>query len=137
LLPKTWIPSLRELSRHVPNRLREFEQAGEADLAYDYPGVARFRVNIFRQRTEISVALRVISENVPQLSDLCLPSVIETLAHVPRGLILLTGATGSGKTTTLAGIINHINENYARHIRDGRGPDRDHAQGQALGDQPA
>jgi twitching motility protein PilT len=107
---------VRELARHAPNRLREFEQCGETDIAYELRNTARFRVNIYRQRGQISVALRVIPEEVPRLEDLNLPTVIQTLAHIPRGLILLTGATGSGKTTTLAAMIDFINENYQRHI---------------------
>ena len=107
---------VRELARHAPNRLHEFEQSGETDIAYDLRGCARFRVSIFRQRGKISIALRVIPDEVPRLDKLNLPPVIETLAMVPRGLILLTGATGSGKTTTLAAMIDHINEHDARHI---------------------
>lgn len=107
---------VRELTRHAPNRLHEFEQAGETDLSYELRSCARFRVNVFRQRGEISIALRVIPDQVPALSTLNLPSVVETLAMVPRGLVLVTGATGSGKSTTLAAMIDHINEHSARHI---------------------
>jgi twitching motility protein PilT len=107
---------VRELTRHAPNRLHEFEQAGETDLSYELRSCARFRVNVFRQRGEISIALRVIPDEVPALATLNLPGVVETLAMVPRGLVLVTGATGSGKSTTLAAMIDHINEHSSRHI---------------------
>ncbi|MCB0879976.1 MAG: PilT/PilU family type 4a pilus ATPase [Thermoleophilia bacterium] len=107
---------VRELTRHAPNRLHEFEQAGETDLSYELRSCARFRVNVFRQRGEISIALRVIPDEVPALDTLNLPSVIEQLAMQPRGLVLVTGATGSGKSTTLAAMIDHINEHSARHV---------------------
>lgn len=107
---------VRELTRVVPHRYREFEQGGETDLSYELPGVARFRVNIYRQRGEISIAMRSVVCEVPHLGQLHLPPIIQQLANVPRGLILVTGATGSGKSTTLAAMINHINESYARHI---------------------
>lgn len=107
---------VRELTRQAPNRLHEFEQTGECDLSYELRSCARFRVNVFRQRGEISIALRVIPDQVPSLESLNLPPVIETLASAPRGLVLVTGATGSGKSTSLAGMIDYINERTARHI---------------------
>ncbi len=107
---------VHELSREVPDRLSEFEKTGECDLAYSLEGCGRFRVNVFRQRGQIGIALRVISDVVPKLEKLNLPPVISTLAQVPRGLILVTGATGSGKTTTLAGMIDLINETESRHV---------------------
>lgn len=107
---------VRELTRHAPNRLHEFEQAGETDLSYELRSCARFRVNVFRQRGEISIALRVIPDEVPGLDTLNLPSVIEQLAMEPRGLVLVTGATGSGKSTTLAAMIDHINDHSAKHV---------------------
>jgi twitching motility protein PilT len=107
---------VRELTRQAPNRLHEFELSGECDLSYELRGCARFRVNVFRQRSDISIALRVIPDEVPTLKSLNLPPVIETLASQPRGLVLVTGATGSGKSTTLAAMIDYINERTARHI---------------------
>ncbi len=107
---------VRELTRHAPNRLHEFEQVGETDLSYELRSCARFRVNVFRQRGEISIALRVIPDEVPALSTLNLPPVIERLAMEQRGLILVTGATGSGKSTSLAAMIDHINEHSAKHV---------------------
>ncbi|MCW2927736.1 MAG: type pilus twitching motility protein PilT [Thermoleophilia bacterium] len=107
---------VRELTRHAPNRLHEFELVGATDLSYELRSCARFRVNVFRQRGEISIALRVIPDEVPALGTLNLPAIVETLAMVPRGLVLVTGATGSGKSTTLAAMVDHINEHSSRHI---------------------
>jgi twitching motility protein PilT len=88
----------------------------QADLSYSVPGAGRFRVNIFRQRGEISIALRLIPPQVKTIRDLNLPHVVEQVALEHRGLILVTGTTGSGKSTTLAAMINHINQQRDRHI---------------------
>jgi twitching motility protein PilT len=97
-------------------RLREFDEVGEADFSYEVDGLARFRVNAFKQRGNISIVLRTIPYQVRTIEDLGLPPVIQKLAEEPRGIILLTGTTGSGKSTTLAAMINHINETRARHV---------------------
>jgi twitching motility protein PilT len=94
----------------------EFESDGEADFAYAIRGFSRFRVNAFRQRGSVSIACRAIPFQVRTIEDLDLPPVIRTLAEEPRGIILLTGTTGSGKSTTLAAMIDHINSQHARHI---------------------
>jgi twitching motility protein PilT len=96
--------------------LQEFAAVGEADFSYEIPGVSRFRVNAFRQRGNVSIALRVIPFQVRTIDDLGLPEVIRTLATEKRGIVLLTGTTGSGKSTTLAAMIDHINSRWARHI---------------------
>src|SRR5688572_29591282 len=98
------------------HHLAEFEQEGEVDFSYELEGVSRFRVNAFRQRGNISIALRAIPFQVRTIDDLGLPEVVRTLAEEPRGIILLTGTTGSGKSTTLAAMIDHINSTRARHI---------------------
>src|SRR5688500_17134382 len=90
-------------------RWRDFLVRNEADLAYGLAGVARFRVNVFRQRGSVSVVLRLVRVGSPSFEDLGLPPVVRGLAEEPRGLILVTGPTGSGKTTTLAAMIEHIN----------------------------
>ena len=92
------------------------DTVNDADLAYAYPGVGRFRVNVFRQRGALSLVMRTISDKPPTFELLGLPPVIRKIADQPRGLILVTGATGSGKTSTLAAIVNHINETQPVHI---------------------
>jgi twitching motility protein PilT len=98
------------------DRRKEFSEIGEADFAYTIRGVSRFRVNAFRQRGSVSIACRVIPYQVRTIEELALPDVIRQLAEEPRGIILLTGTTGSGKSTTLAAMIDHINSTRARHI---------------------
>jgi twitching motility protein PilT len=98
------------------HHLKEFEEAGEVDFSYEIPGVSRFRVNAFRQRGAVSIALRAIPFQVRTIDDLGLPEVVRKLADEPRGIILLTGTTGSGKSTTLAAMIDHINSTKARHV---------------------
>jgi twitching motility protein PilT len=99
-----------------PSRLSAFEQTGELDVAYTPPGLPRLRVNAFRQRGAISFAFRVIPSKVPTFAELQLPPGIEALADEARGLVLCTGATGSGKSTTLAAVIGHINWTRRCHI---------------------
>ena len=94
----------------------KFKEAGECDLAYGVPGLGRFRVNIFQQRGTIGVVLRVIPFGVKTIEDLNLPPVIAKLAMENRGLILVTGTTGSGKSTTLAAMIDLINSSRTCHI---------------------
>jgi twitching motility protein PilT len=98
------------------DKLVEFRAENEVDFSYAIPGLARFRVNAFRQRGTISVVMRVIPFGVKTVNELGLPPVISELADEERGLILLTGTTGSGKSTTLAAIIDHINETRPCHI---------------------
>ncbi|MGI8412234.1 MAG: type IV pilus twitching motility protein PilT [Solirubrobacteraceae bacterium] len=115
LTPQDTDRALREmLTDH--DRLAEFDRDHEVDFAYSVEGLARFRVNAFLQRGSISVAARVIPYSVRTVDELGLPPVIAELAGEERGLILLTGTTGSGKSTTLAAMIDQINETKARHI---------------------
>jgi twitching motility protein PilT len=107
---------LRTLTAAAPQRYDLFQQTGELDIAYTGPDLPRFRVNAFRQRGATSFALRVIPRRVPRFDDLGLPPGVERLAEEHRGLVLVTGATGSGKTTTLAAIIDHINRSRQSHI---------------------
>jgi twitching motility protein PilT len=94
----------------------EFATVGEADYSYELPGVSRFRVNTFRQRGHISIVCRAIPFQVRTIDDLGLPPVIRDLADEQRGIILLTGTTGSGKSTTLAAMIDQINSTKPEHI---------------------
>src|SRR5438270_2076676 len=107
---------LREMLSEQAEKVEEFDKEGEVDFAYAVPGLARFRVNAFRQRGAISIVARVIPFAVRTVTELALPPVIADLADEERGLILLTGTTGSGKSTTLAAMIAHINATKARHI---------------------
>jgi twitching motility protein PilT len=96
--------------------MKSGEHTQEVDSSYQLPGVARFRVNIYRQRETYGLVLRIIPTEAPTLAKLNLPPVIETIADADRGLVLVTGTTGSGKSTTLAAIVNHINETRMAHV---------------------
>ncbi|WP_033828286.1 type IV pilus twitching motility protein PilT [Bacillus andreraoultii] len=101
----------------VPETLWEqFLEKGEIDFNYELEGLSRFRLNAYRQRNSISVAIRAIPTEIPTIEQLNLPKTLESLMDKPQGLILVTGPTGSGKSTTLAAMINYINRNYAKHI---------------------
>ena len=93
-----------------------FEERGDMDCSYSVAGVARFRVNVMRQRGSISIVLRNIPAKIPSFDDLGLPDICKTLAAKPRGLVLVTGPTGSGKSTTLAAMIDLINATMHGHI---------------------
>src|SRR5918912_942675 len=108
--------AVRTVTAGIPKRMDAFRAAGELDTAYTADGLPRFRVNAFRQRGAISIAFRIIPKSVPTFSDLHLPPGVERLAEEHRGLVLCTGATGSGKTTTLAAILGHINRTRRQHI---------------------
>ena len=116
LLPSQLDDVLREVTGGAPSRLASFESTGELDTAYQRPNLPRFRVNVFRQRGETSFAFRVIPKEVPSFDALRLPPGVQRLAEEHRGLILVTGATGAGKTTTLAAVIGHINRTRRQHI---------------------
>jgi twitching motility protein PilT len=108
--------ALETICRRTPQRLQQFYESGDLDLAYQDEDLPRFRVNAYRQRGAISLALRVIPKEVPSLDQLQLPTGVGKLAGEHRGLVLVTGATGSGKTTTLAAIIDHLNRTRRQHI---------------------
>jgi twitching motility protein PilT len=97
-------------------KLESFRTDREVDFSYSIPGVARFRANAFVQRGSVSIVCRAIPVQIKTAEELLLPAVIDEIADEERGLILLTGTTGSGKSTTLAAMIDHINSNYAKHI---------------------
>jgi twitching motility protein PilT len=99
-----------------PRRQKQYEETHEVDMAYGVPGMGRFRVNIFSQRGSASMVFRVIPFSCPDLDELNLPPVIKKIAMEPRGLVLVTGATGSGKSTTLAAMIDFINSQRTEHI---------------------
>ena len=99
-----------------PDLAEEFARTNEADFAYSISGFGRFRVNAFRSRGSAGLVFRRVSVGAIPLSDLGLPPVIAALAGEPRGLVLVTGPTGSGKTTTLAGMIDHVNSTREVHV---------------------
>lgn len=98
------------------NLIKELEENGEVDTSFSSPGIGRYRVNAYKQRGSYGMALRIIPLEIPNPDDLGLPLVVKDLARLPRGLILVTGPTGSGKSTTLATIINQINNERKCHI---------------------
>jgi twitching motility protein PilT len=107
---------LATVTANDPSRRASFDGTGELDLAYTPTGLPRFRVNGFRQRGAISFAFRVIPSGVPSFAELGLPPGVARLAEEHRGLVLVTGATGSGKSTTLAAIVGQINSTRRQHI---------------------
>lgn len=98
------------------HKLQEFHAKGETDFNYSLPGKCRFRVNAYHQRNEVTIAARLIEAKIPSIESLNMPQVLYQLAEKPQGLILVTGPTGSGKSTTLAAMIDHINETKSKHI---------------------
>jgi twitching motility protein PilT len=116
LRPEDTEAALEQVLQGDGDKREEFDADGEVDLAYELKGVSRFRVNAFRQRGAVSIVCRAIPFQVRTIEDLGLPEVIRNLADEQRGIVLLTGTTGSGKSTTLAAMIDHINSNYAHHV---------------------
>lgn len=106
------------IAREMMNaqQYRKFQDVGELDFSYSLPGISRFRVNVFRQRGSVSIALRPINSNILSFQQLGLPQSLENLCYKPRGLVLVTGPTGSGKSTTLAAMIDLINSQKRQHI---------------------
>ncbi|MBX3111880.1 MAG: type IV pilus twitching motility protein PilT [Fimbriimonadaceae bacterium] len=98
------------------DQVTRFEQTKELDFSYQLPRRARFRVNMYRDRGACAAAFRLISSRIPTVEELNLPPILKQLSEKPRGLILVTGPTGSGKSTSLAAMINHINTNFSHHI---------------------
>ncbi len=99
-----------------PEDKKEFEARREADLSYSLDGIARFRVNVFRQRGLTNIALRMVPAEVKDFEKLNLPDILKDIASSERGLVLVTGTTGCGKTTTQAAMIDYINRSFSRHI---------------------
>ncbi len=105
---------LREMVNE--KRLAEFEERRDADFSYEIAGLCRFRVNAHYQRNTVALALRVINDRIRPIEQLYLPEIVNKLTYLPRGLVLVTGPTGSGKSTTLAGMVDSINRREQGHI---------------------
>jgi twitching motility protein PilT len=117
-LPPMKPEDLRSVGEQVvpPKQRREFEAEKEADFAIGVPGIGRFRVNMYQQRGSIAYAFRAIAFQALNIKELNLPPVLEEIALKPRGLVLVTGITGSGKSTALASMLQHLNENRRANI---------------------
>ena len=114
--------------RTIPDKMySDFVGQGQIDYSYEVRGVARFRVNAFQQRGSVSLAFRTIPTVIPSIEDLQLPETLKSLAETPQGLILVTGPTGSGKSTTLASMIHYMNQYDAKTYYYARGSDRVYA----------
>lgn len=98
------------------HKVKEYEEKGETDFNYSLENICRFRVNAYHQRNAGAIAFRLIPSEIPTIKSLEMPEVLYELAQKPQGLILVTGPTGSGKSTTLAAMINYINETKSKHI---------------------
>lgn len=114
LLPK----DIEEMAKAIiPDHLwQEFKEKGEFDLSYTLPSISRFRVNVYQQRNSIAIALRIVPTRVPSLDELKLPPILKKIVEKPQGLVLVTGPTGSGKSTTLAAMIDYMNKTMAKHV---------------------
>jgi twitching motility protein PilT len=95
---------------------KKLKDGADADFCYTLPGGLRHRVNVYTQQGHYTATIRMLNENIPTIDDLKLPPVLKRLAALPRGLVLVTGATGSGKSTTLAAMIDYVNTNKKAHI---------------------
>ncbi|MDN5351690.1 MAG: twitching motility protein PilT [Clostridiales bacterium] len=114
LMPEDTKILIREIL--TKDQIAAFEENGELDLSYSHPGLGRFRVNVYMQRGSYCMAMRVVMLTIPTMEELKLPSILKELSQKQRGLILVTGPTGSGKSTTLAAMIDYMNKNRNDHI---------------------
>jgi twitching motility protein PilT len=107
-----------EMARAIipENMWNQFQERGELDFSYGIPGVSRFRINTYKQRSCVALAVRIVPTRIPTLEELDLPETLKQIAEKPQGLVLVTGPTGSGKSTTLASVINYMNQNSRKHI---------------------
>ena len=130
-LPPLKQEDLRSLAEQImaPKNIKEFSEQKESDFALAVPGIGRFRVNAYQQRGTIAYALRGVPFQAKTIAELNLPDVCERIALMPRGLILVTGITGSGKSTALASMLHYINQNRQRsdtlHHRSNENHERD------------
>ncbi|MFD2446229.1 type IV pilus twitching motility protein PilT [Bacillus sp. CGMCC 1.16607] len=116
---ETLLPAdTEEMARAIipPHLWDTFMEKGELDFSYGIPKVSRFRINTYKQRACIAMAIRIVPTSIPTIEDLELPEVLKEIADKPQGLVLVTGPTGSGKSTTLAAMIHYMNQNMRKHI---------------------
>ena len=114
ITPESAVRMLKTMATDM--QMAMFEKIKDVDFSYELPGLGRFRVNAHMQRQSVGITMRAIKEEVPPMEDLNLPEVISRLTYLPRGLILVTGDTGSGKSTSLAAMIEAMNNRYFKHI---------------------
>ncbi len=116
--PRLTADAVRNMCEAIMNdrQKAKFEEMNEIDLAYGVPGLGRFRANVFMQRNSVSAVFRAIPFKIATLDDLLMPQVLKKIAEESRGLVLVTGATGSGKSTTLAAMIDYINSTRTAHV---------------------
>ena len=107
---------VKPLRRITDKQLGEFEASQEVNFAISLPGVSRFRINAFTQRGSMGMVLRVIRSEIPTIDELGLPAILQDIAMTKRGLVVFVGATGSGKSSSLAAMIGYRNENSFGHI---------------------
>ena len=109
---------IEEMAKKIipENMWDTFKQRGELDFSYGLPGVSRFRVNAYFQRASVALAIRVVPSNIPTIEELHMPDILKIIAEKPQGLVLVTGPTGSGKSTTLASMIQYMNQTMRKHI---------------------
>lgn len=101
----------------IPDQLWDnYKAKGDLDFSYEIPGVSRYRINAFQQRSYSALAIRVVPTNIPTIDELKLPQILKNIAEKPQGLVLVTGPTGSGKSTTLASIVDYMNKTMRKHI---------------------
>jgi twitching motility protein PilT len=114
LMPK----EIEEMAQTIipENMWDQFKEKGELDFSYGIPGVSRFRINTYMQRACVAMAIRIVPTRIPSLEELDLPQTLTQIAEKPQGLVLVTGPTGSGKSTTLASVINYMNQTSRKHI---------------------
>lgn len=111
-------PDTQEMAREIlsDEMWGELKNMREVDLSYGIDNISRFRVNVFHQRSSISLAFRVIPRDIPTMEDLGIPQILKKIMHSPHGLFLVTGPTGSGKSTSLASMIDYLNQTLSRHV---------------------
>jgi twitching motility protein PilT len=117
-LPPMEHKQVHELIYDIMNdkQRKDYEEFMETDFSFEVPGVARFRVNAFNHNRGAGAVLRTIPSKILSLEELGAPKIFEEISDTPRGMVLVTGPTGSGKSTTLAGMVNYVNENHYGHI---------------------